>query len=196
GTPEWPQLVLVNGTSAADLSVIRPLPAGGRLGNLATALAGDNGLLERHLTRHATPETTPFAALNTAFIRDGALVYVPVDTVLDQPVHLLFVTSPDAGGTVAHPRNLIVVERAAKASVVESYVSLAGGATYFTNAVTEVVSGENAWTEHTRIQRESERAYHVGLTHVDQARGSHYRSFTLAMGGAIARHDLHVRLNA
>jgi len=83
-----------------------------------------------------------------------------------------------------------------KASVIESYVSLAEGATYFTNAVTEVFSGENAWTEHTRIQRESERAYHVGLTHVDQARGSHYRSFSLAMGGAITRHNLHVRLNA
>jgi Fe-S cluster assembly protein SufD len=196
GHPEWPQLVFVNGKFAPDLSVLPSLPLGVRLGNLATALAGDTTLLERHLTRHAAPETTPFAALNTAFIRDGALVYVPVDTALDRPVHLLFVTSPDAGGTVAHPRNLIIVERGAKASVVESYVSLAGGATYFTNAVTEVVSGENAWTEHTRIQRESERAYHVGLTHVDQARGSHYRSFTLAMGGAIARHNLHVRLNA
>ena len=196
GHPEWPQLVFVNGKFAPDLSVLPSLPLGVRLGNLATALAGDTTLLERHLTRHAAPETTPFAALNTAFIRDGALVYVPVDTALDRPVHLLFVTSPDAGGTVAHPRNLIIVERGAKASVVESYVSLAGGATYFTNAVTEVVSGEDAWTEHTRIQRESERAYHVGLTHVDQARGSHYRSFTLAMGGAIARHNLHVRLNA
>jgi Fe-S cluster assembly protein SufD len=167
-----------------------------RLGNLAAALRGDGELLERHLTRHAAPEKTPFAALNTAFMRDGALVHVPAGTTLEQPVHLVFVTSPDAAGAVAHPRNLVVVERDGRASVVESYVTLAEGATYLTNAVTEVVSGENAWTEHTRIQRESERAYHVGLTHVDQARGSHYRSFTLAMGGAIARHNLHVRLNA
>jgi len=196
GHPEWPQLVFVNGEFAADLSVLPSLADGVRLGNLATALAIDSGLVERHLTRHAGPEATPFAALNTAFIRDGAFVYVPADTAVDRPIHLLFVTSPNAGGTVAHPRNLIVVERGAKASVVESYVSLAQGAAYFTNAVTEVFSGENAWTEHTRIQRESERAYHVGLTHVDQARGSHYRSFTLAMGGAIARHNLHVRLNA
>ena len=97
---------------------------------------------------------------------------------------------------MAQPRNLIVIEAAARASVVESYVTLAPGRRYFTNAVTEVVSGEGAWTEHTRIQRESESAYHIGLTHVEQAAGSHYRSFTLAMGGAIARHNLHVRLNA
>jgi Fe-S cluster assembly protein SufD len=196
GHAEWPQLVFVNGKFTPELSVLPMLPVGVRLGNLASALSTDGEMLERHLTRHAGPEITPFAALNTAFMRDGALVYVPPETVLKDPVHLLFVTSPDAGGTVAHPRNLVVIERGARASVVESYVTLAEGARYFTNAVTEVVSGEDAWTEHTRIQRESELAYHVGLTHVDQARGSHYRSFTLAMGGAIARHNLHVRLNA
>jgi Fe-S cluster assembly protein SufD len=78
---------------------------------------------------------------------------------------------------------------------VESYVSL-GAATYFTNAVTEVVVAEDAWVEHSRIQRESEAAYHIGCTQVEQARDSYYRSFTLAMGGAIARHDLRARLGA
>ena len=96
GHAEWPQLVFVNGKFASELSVVPPLPPGVRLGNLAAALRGDGELLEHHLTRHARPETTPFAALNTAFLRDGALVYVPAETVLDQPVHLLFVTSPDA----------------------------------------------------------------------------------------------------
>ena len=44
-------------------------------------------------------------------------------------------------GTVAHPRNLIVVERGARASVIESYVTLAPGQTYWTNPVTEVAVG-------------------------------------------------------
>jgi Fe-S cluster assembly protein SufD len=89
-----------------------------------------------------------------------------------------------------------VVERGARASIVESYVGLEGAGAAFTNAVTEVFSGEDAWTEHTRLQRESEQAYHIGLTHVAQARGSHYRSFTLAVGAAISRHNLHVQLTA
>ncbi len=66
---------------------------------------------------------------------------------------------------------------------------------YWSNPVTEVVAGAGSWLEHTRIQRESERAYHIGLTHVEQQRDSHYRSFSMAMGGALARHNLHVRLN-
>jgi Fe-S cluster assembly protein SufD len=79
--------------------------------------------------------------------------------------------------------------------VIESYVTLAEGEAYWTNPVTEVAAAAGSWLEHTRIQRESERAYHVGLTHVDQQRDSHYRSFTLAMGAALSRHNLHVRLN-
>jgi Fe-S cluster assembly protein SufD len=78
---------------------------------------------------------------------------------------------------------------------VESYVTVAPVSTYWNNPVTEVSLGANAWLEHTRIQRESEQAYHIGFTHVDQQRDSHYRSFSMAMGGALARHNLHARLN-
>jgi Fe-S cluster assembly protein SufD len=195
GHAEWPQLVFVNGKFAPELSLVPSLPAGTRIESLAAALQASPALVEPHLSRYARPEATAFTALNTALMRDGAFVHVPAGVALALPIHLLFVTTADSAGA-AHPRNLIVVERGARASVVESYVGLGGTAAYFTNAVTEVFSGEDAWTEHTRLQREGDRAYHVGLTQVVQARGSHYRSFTLAMGGAISRHNLHVQLNA
>ena len=195
GHADWPRLVFVNGRLAPEHSSIPALPAGVRVESLAAALAGPSALVEAHLSRYARPEATAFTALNTALMRDGAFVYVPAGRMLEQPIHLLFVTAPGTSGA-AHPRNLVVVERGARASIVESYVGLDGAAAYFTNAVTEVFSGEDAWTEHTRLQREGQRAYHVGLTQVAQARGSHYRSFTLAMGGAISRHNLHVQLTA
>jgi Fe-S cluster assembly protein SufD len=195
GHAEWPQLVFVNGRLAPELSSVPALPPGVRVTSLAAALQSFPALVEPHLSRYARPETTAFTALNTALMRDGAFVHVPARTSLALPVHLLFVTTAGATGA-AHPRNLIVVEQGARASVVESYVGLGDDSAYFTNAVTEVYSGEDAWTEHTRLQREGGRAYHVGLTQVDQARGSHYRSFTLAMGGAISRHNLHVQLSA
>ena len=162
---------------------------------MAEALRTDLPLLRAHLSRHAPVEGSPFTAFNAAAFRDGGLVHVPAGHDLAGPVHLMFVTTPEAAGTAIHPRNLIVVERGARASVIESYVTLAEGEAYWTNPVTEVAAAAGSWLEHTRIQRESERAYHVGLTHVDQQRDSHYRSFTLAMGAALSRHNLHVRLN-
>jgi Fe-S cluster assembly protein SufD len=195
GHPEWTTLVFVDGGYSERLSSTGELAPGVRAGSLAEALQADGALLERHLARHASIEGSPFTALSTAFIRDGGFLHVPANTDLTRPVHLVFVTTADATGSVTHPRNLIVVDRGARASVIESYVSLAQGSRYWTNGVTEVVAGANSWVEHTRIQRESERAFHVGLTHVEQQRDSHYRSFTLAMGGALARHNLHARLN-
>jgi Fe-S cluster assembly protein SufD len=196
GHPEWITLVFVNGIYRNELSSTGLRAEGIRAGNLGDALRRDGVALERHLARYATVESSPFTALSTALFREGGLVEVSANAEPSRPVHLVFVATKESAGSVVHPRNMILVERGARASVIESYVTLAPGASYWTNAVTEVALGANAWLEHTRIQRESERAYHIGATHVDQQRDSHYRSFTMAMGGAIARHNLHSRLNA
>jgi Fe-S cluster assembly protein SufD len=194
GHPEWTKLVFVNGVFSEALSSIGVLAPGLRVGSLADAIHAGEAVIEAHLGRHST-SSSPFTALSTAFIREGGFVHVPANTDVTRPVHLVFVTTNEAAGSVSHPRNLIVVEPGARASIIESYVTLAPAGTYWTNAVTEVVAGANSWLEHTRIQRESERAYHIGSTYVDQYRDSHYRSFSMAMGGALARHNLHVRLN-
>jgi Fe-S cluster assembly protein SufD len=192
--PEWTTLVFVDGRFDAALSH-RPVQSGGvTVETLAEALSRDPALASR-IGAIAPLDATPFAALNTAFAKDGAVVRVPAGADAGDPIHLLFVSTAAAAGTASQLRTLIVIEPGARAQVVESYVGLGGGR-YFTNAVTEVTVGDSAWVEHSRIQRESEAGYHIGLTHVEQGRDSHYRSFTLSMGGAIARHDLRARLGA
>jgi len=194
GQTEWCTLVFVNGEYAPGLSSVGSMPEGVLATSLAEALRNGGHLLQRHLARYARVEENPFTALNTAFLRDGGLIHVPAGVDLPRPINLVFVTTSDAVDVVIHPRNLIVVERNARASVVESYVTLAPGARYWTNPVTEVWTGPNSWVEHTRIQRESEAAYHVATTEVEVARDSHYRSFSMAMGASLARHNLNARL--
>ena len=192
--PDWTTLVFVDGRFDAGLSH-RPAPGGGvTVETIAEALARDPAL-GAQVGTVAPLDATPFAALNAAFAREGAVVRVPAGGAPADPIHLLFVSTAAGAGTSSQLRTLVVVEAGARAQIVESYVGV-GEAKYFTNAVTEVVVAEGARVEHCRIQRESESGYHIGLTHVEQARDSHYRSFTLAMGGAIARHDLRARLGA
>ena len=45
---------------------------------------------------------------------------------------------------MTHPRNLIVAEDESQAAVIEDYVSVGGESVVFSNAVTELVAGENA----------------------------------------------------
>ncbi|HEY9382332.1 MAG TPA: Fe-S cluster assembly protein SufD [Gemmatimonadales bacterium] len=194
GAAEWCTLVFVDGQFDPALSHRPALPAGVIVEPFAEALEGSPALIERAFARAARPDSTPFAALNAAFARDGAIVLVPAGVALTEPIHLLHVTTDAASGTAVQLRTVLLIERGAHAQFVESYAGL-GPAVSFHNVVTEVVVGEGAWVEHIRIQREHEAAYHIGLTEVEQARDSHYRSFTLAAGGAIARHDLRARLS-
>ena len=193
GAADWCTLVFLDGRIAPELSHRPELPAGVTVETFGEALQRDPGLIERSFARTATSDLTPFAALNAAFARDGAVVRIPAGVEVPDPIHFLYVSTGAAADTAVQVRTLLLVERGARAQFVESYAGL-GSAASFSNVVTEVVVGEGAWVEHTRIQRENEAAFHIGLTQVNQSRDSHYRSFTLAAGGAIARHDLRARL--
>ncbi len=181
--------VFVGGHYAPSLSTVAGLPPGVRVMSLVDAIAREPDLVEAHLARHAHVEGHPFAALNTAFLADGAFVYVPEGTVMEEPVQLLFLSVPGARPTVSHPRSLIVVERMARVSVVETYAAHGEGVT-FTNAVTEIVVGDGARADCYRVQQESIRAYHVATTVSRQGRDSVLSLHPVVFGAALSRHDI------
>ena len=189
-----PRVVFVNGRHVPELSSDAALPAGVQATNLAAALKSDvSGELARaHLARHAPWHDSPFAALNTAFLADGAFVLVPAGVTLERPLELLFLSSggPAADGpTVSHPRSLIVIERGARAAVVETYAGL-GDDVYWSNAVTEIVVGEAARAELYRVQREGPQGLQIATTHSRQERDSFLGLHVATLGAALARHDI------
>ena len=189
-----PTLVFVNGRYDAALSSTSGLPDGLTLVPLAEAWTSHEDVLEKHLGQIAGGDVQAFTALNTAFMYDGGVVEIAKETEVDRPIHLLFVTDAIAAKAMIHPRNLILVGRHAKATVLESYVS-PSDAMYFTNAVTEVSLGEGATLHHYKIQREGRRAYHVGTTEVAQAKDSHFFSFSFATGGVLSRTNIYTTLD-
>jgi Fe-S cluster assembly protein SufD len=183
---DWIQMVFVNGRFAPNLSSLAHLPANVRVQPLGH---GDDTVVRRYLTTLA-PTDIAFTALNTAFMTEGALIHIPANAVVEHPIHLLYVTDPEAARGVTYPRTLIVAGHHARATIVESYVAV-GDAVYFTNAVTEVDVAEGAHLAHYRMQRESDRAYHIGTTEVRQARDSRYHSFSFATGSALSRINIY-----
>jgi Fe-S cluster assembly protein SufD len=184
------ELVFVNGRYASQLSSTDRLPKGARIGSLNAALRSDSDV-EKHLARVAAFDKRSFAALNSALWVDGALVVLPPLAVLESPLHLVFVTEPEPGGspTFVHPRVLVVAGHGSQATIVESYVEAANHR-YFTNAVTEFVLGERALVEHYKVQRESTAAYHVATTQAIIARGAALTSHSVSFGGALVRNDI------
>ena len=191
GETDWPVLVFVNGAFSENLSSYAGLSGGVRVSSLAWAIKSGAEVVQRYLGKVAKFEQHSFTALNTAFIGDGAFIELQPDTVVEKPIHLLFVSD---GETVSHPRNLIVAGRHARAVIIESYVSVRDSE-YFTNAVTELVVGEGAHIDHYKIQRESETAFHVGTVQAREARDGRLHSFSFATGGSLARTNIYTSLD-
>src|SRR5262249_61162069 len=110
----WPRLVFVDGRSSPKLSAMSPLPRGARIESMGEALITDPDMLRPRLLDRGAGDDS-FAALNAAFWRDGALLWIPAGAVMAEPVHLLFVTT-GATRRRGHPRSLVVLRRAGPAT--------------------------------------------------------------------------------
>ena len=150
--------------------------------------------MEPYLGRLAPPDRQAFTALNTGFLHDGAFVWIPPGTIVEQPISLLFVSASPDTASVSHPRVLIVAGDRSQVRIVESYVG-PQGQEYFTNAFTEVAVGAGAVVDHYKLQRESQRAYHIGSMYVHGTRDSSFSSHSIAFGGALVRNEVVVVLD-
>ena len=184
------RLVFVNGRFMSGLSCLEAGSKEVDAGSLRDFLESD--AVEAHLGRYADPENHALAALNTAFIEDGAFVRIPDRVAVEKPIHLVFVNLAEQANQVSHPRTLIVAGRDSQATVIETYIGM--GEAYWTNAVTEVVTAGNARIEHYKLQQEHVAALHTGFTYAHQARDSRFASNSLSFGGKLVRSDTHVRL--
>ena len=181
-------LVFVDGRHCPGLSAPGRLSAGATLTSLGEQLTMAPESLEPYFAEDE--QQTIFAALNTVFMADGAYLHLARGTVLEQPVHLLFIATQDgAAGAVISPRNLIVAEEGAQATVIEHYAGT-NGAVYFTNALTQIFAAANAGIEHYKLQQESTQAFHIAGIHAQQARDSRLMSHSISLGAALTRNDI------
>jgi Fe-S cluster assembly protein SufD len=187
---ECSQIVFVNGRYSPELSSLQSLPNSVKVDSLAQALTSHRNLVEPYLAQYAEYQNDAFSALNTAFMEEGTFVYITKGTVLDEPIHLLYISTTASHPIITHPRNLIVMDENSQATVVEDYASF-GSDIYFSNVVTEAVVGENSVLTHYFIERESKKAFNVSTLRVQQARSSNVVTHSVLIGGALVRSNVH-----
>ncbi|WNZ22942.1 Fe-S cluster assembly protein SufD [Leptolyngbya sp. NK1-12] len=184
--PDTARLVFVNGFYAPELSDLGALPARLTVGNLSSA---SDQQLQTYLGQQSGAEEV-FTALNTAGLSDAGFVFAAKNLVVDRPIHLLFVSTASQP-VLIQPRCLVVAEPNSSLTVIEDHISL-GESVYFTNSVAEIWLADNAQITHTRIQRDSQSAFHIGKTAVSQARSSRYIGTAVSFGARLSRHNLNI----
>ncbi len=146
--------------------------------------------IEQHLASIADFENDLFAAANSAYFGEAAIVHVAAGCESGAtPIQILNVATGHE--MAASPRILIIAETGAQCTVIEDYVAV-GGAAYLTNSVCEISIAPNAEVNHIKVQREAETAFHIANTSIRMEADSRYRNWSVATGGKISRHNLNV----
>lgn len=187
-------LVFVNGVYSNELSKIKELPDGVIIKSLAEAIKEENLIVKKHLGKYADFKGHIFTSLSTAFVNDGAFVYVPEGKVIEDPIHILFLSISNKDKILVQPRNLFVAAKNSQSTIIEHFASIKEDI-YFTNSVTEIVTEENAIVDHVKLQEESSKAYHIGRMDISQERNSNFSSHLISFGAEISRNDFNSRFN-
>jgi len=183
-------MVFVDGRYHAGLSHIGDLNDGIRVAPLAQVLTSGESSLEAAMGN--ADEGGSQAALNLALAADGAYIDIPARTVLDEPLHLVFIAAGDANASF--PRNVVLLGEGAEAILVEHYIGHAQTAT-FTNTVLRGRLSSNSKLTHLKVQQEQPEAFHLSTIDIEQDTGSTYESHSISMGARLARHDIGTRFN-
>jgi Fe-S cluster assembly protein SufD len=147
-------IVFVNGCYSEEHSKLLNLPKDVIVGSIAEAIKSKNPVVLKHFSKYADHKNHIFTALSTAYTKDGAFIYVPEGKIVEEPIHIIFVTSSSDVKLNTNPRNIFIAEKNSQATIIEHYIG-AEDSTYFTNAVTEIFTGENAVLDHIKLQEAS-----------------------------------------
>ena len=134
----------------------------------------------------AQPTSEKLVALNTMLARDGAAIEVAPD----EDAGALVLASVATGGTL-HLRHHLRLGERSRLVLIETHASEGACCN---NPVISIEVGTGAALMHVRIVGEGEGAFHLSTLYVDVGAGGSYDSFLLAMGGRLARSEVHARL--
>jgi Fe-S cluster assembly protein SufD len=127
-------------------------------------------------------------ALNLALMSGGVALRVGEGVTLDKPIHLVHLDNGEEPVSVV-TRNVVLLEEAGAADLIESYGGLKGGEVQ-RNAVTEVVVGDKARLNHVKLQRERDAAFHLATWLVEIKTDANYQAFQFSTGASLSRNQI------
>jgi Fe-S cluster assembly protein SufD len=180
------RIVFVDGSFVPELSDPSDLEPGLSIRSMASALeAGDTRILTRMGPISPTADTA--MALNTAFMRDGAVIDVAAGVALARPIHLVFVAARKEASAV-FTRSLAMIGKGARAMLVESHE---GSSEQQVNTAMELDVADEAHVDHVKITAAG--ALHVSTMMAAVGAHSRFNEFLFTAGGAVVRNQLFIR---
>jgi Fe-S cluster assembly protein SufD len=180
-------LVFINGIFSPEHSKTLSPASQFNLSDLISA-ESSNEIVRNHLGKYASHRADAFVAWNTAGWKEGLLIHVPDNIEVSHPFVIHHITDSTSEVHGLH-RNLFVVGKNSKVTVVEKFDSL-GNAKNFLNLVTEIAVEENAEANYYSIHNDGGNRYQFSSTDIYQKRSSRVNTYSFTLDGKIIRTNL------
>lgn len=156
---------------------------------LSSALARSQyqPIIETYFNKAA--KSDGLTALNTAFTKEGAYIYIPAHKEVRKPIEIINFSTGNEAAMFLQPRNLIVVGENAHVQIIERHQSLSDNKT-LTNSVTEIFAEKRAHVDYYKIQNDRQSASLIDNTYISQERESDCLVHTFTFGGNLTRNNL------
>ena len=178
--------MFVDGAFVPELSEQEAIP-GVRIYSLASEIERGNGVGAFTVAVKEASDD-PVVSLNNAMAADGAVIQIAAKTIVDKPIHLVFVHSGKEA-TAAYTRSRVVVENGAQVTLVESHEG-ANGVGYQVNTALALFVGDRAVVNHVKVNREGDASLHVATLTAAVGADAVFRSFNFTLDGAVTRNQL------
>jgi Fe-S cluster assembly protein SufD len=181
------RIVFVDGAFVPELSDLADIEQGLAICSLAVELANGVGLTIGRIV----PTEDIAVALNTAFMRDGAVIEIAEGAALARPLHLIFFNSGSSPASV-YTHSLVRVGRGARAMIIESHEGAAGSDNHVNTAL-ELKVGDKAHVDHIKITGEGSGSIHLSTLMASIGAKARFNEFLFTSASALVRNQLFIR---
>ena len=184
---------LVNDTFHTEHQPKSDFPKGVFIGSLKDFSEQHADIAAKYYGKVAKLENNAIAAFNTMFAQDGFVMYIPDNTVIEQPLQLINILTANVDFLV-NRRLLIIAGKNSQVKLlacdhtVDSHKFLA-------TQVTEIFAEENAHIEFYELEENSNQVTRLASTYVQQEKSSTVLVNNITLNCGFTRNNYHVKLN-
>jgi Fe-S cluster assembly protein SufD len=178
------RIVFVNGYFVPALSDVAGVEEDIDFASFGRFLAQGGAILDRSLD----PAEAPIFALNSAFVRDGAVLRIRHGAKLARPIEIATVFAGAKPG-LQTLRNQVVVGPGAEAEILQTF-SGPDGVAYQTNVVTEAQVGAKARVRWISAQEEGSEAVHLSMLLPRLGGDVRFDPFVFQAGALVSRNEI------
>jgi Fe-S cluster assembly protein SufD len=150
-------------------------------------------IASRYYGKAASPKSDSVTALNTIFVQDGFVLYVPQGIVVEHPVQLVQIFRSDVD-LMANRRMLVIIEANASAKLLICDHSM-DEVKFLGTQVVEIFAEENAMFDYYDLEESSMMTTRFSSVFVEQSASSNVLINGMTLNNGLSRNNYHIRLN-